>query len=255
LSGVNVIGGGVRALGTALWLSWRSARGLWRQSWAGDPLAKRSLAEALGRFVWEPLPVLIALAALIGLILGLLAAQVLYVYNAELLVIGTLVETMLRHVLPLIIGIFASGSVSVELASRLSAMSLAHEIDALESMGHDPAAFTLGAPLAAVLAASPLHMTFAAIAALIAAAVPLHLSANLPWGELLRAGYSAEAASALLTGVGKAFVFAWIAFGVGAAVGRRPALMPGEIGRRAGQAFTRGLLAIFTAAAIWVAVS
>jgi hypothetical protein len=53
----------------------------------------------------------------------------------------------------------------------------------------------------------------------------------------------------------KALLFAVIAFGVGAAVGSQPVRVPADIGQRAGRAFTIGLLAIFTAAALWVGLA
>ena len=55
--------------------------------------------------------------------------------------------------------------------------------------------------------------------------------------------------------LGLLLVYALIAFGVGGAVGAKPVRSPADIGRRATTAFTAGLLGIFTAAAIWTALS
>ena len=246
---------GPRAVGAGSWLIWRALRGFWRQSLVGDPLSEASLAEALGRFLWGPLPTLMALAALTGVIAGISVASVLEVYDAELLIIGALYDVLLRQILPLVVGIFASGSVSVELASRLGAMSLAREIDALEAMGHDPVPRVLGGPVVAVLAASPVHMLLAALAAFAGAALPLHLSANVAYQGLAHLAVSNAAAQALLTGMAKALLFAALAFGVGAVVGSRPVRIPADIGRRAGRAFTTGLLLIFVAAALWTGLA
>jgi ABC-type transporter Mla maintaining outer membrane lipid asymmetry permease subunit MlaE len=223
---------------------------MWRRSLAHDPLGEASLGEALAQFVWGPLPTLIALAALIGVISGVSVSRILAVYNAESLALNALTDAMLRQVLPLIVGIFASGSVSVEIASRLGAMSLAQEIDALEAMGHDPVAHILGPPVVAVVAASPVHMAAASLAALIGAGIPLHLSSNISWVELAHFAFCDATAAALLVGMGKSLLFAVIAFAVGATVGSQPVRIPTEIGRRAGQAFTAGLLGIFVAATI-----
>jgi ABC-type transporter Mla maintaining outer membrane lipid asymmetry permease subunit MlaE len=222
---------------------------------AGDPLAARALAEALRQFVWAPLPTLLALSALIGVIAGILVARLLAVYNAETVVVGVLDVTLLRQVLPLIVGIFASGSVAVELTARLGAMSLANEIDALESLGHDPVAHVLGPPLVAIIAAAPLHMTLAGAAALLGAGLPLALGANLGWHALFGLALTRPVAAALLGGIAKTVVFAWLAFAVGSAIGARPVRRPAEIGRRTRRAFTAGLLATFAAAALWVALA
>jgi len=244
----------IGSVGTATWLIWRSIRAMARQLLAGDPLAERGLADALGQFVWTPLPRLMALAGLVGVIAGVSAGKILALYNAELLVVGALVDAMLRQILPLVVGVFASGSVSVEIASRLGAMSLAQEIDALEAMGHDPVDHALAPPATAVIVATPVHMVAAALAALISAGLVLNLSANIPARTLLDLVFSGAASVALLTGVAKVLLFALIALGVGAAVGSRPVRSPGQIGRRAGQAFTAGLLGIFAAGATWAAL-
>ena len=245
----------VRSIGTGVWLVCQAARGVWRAALAGDPLAELGLGEALAQFVWRPLPTLMALSLLVGVISGTSVASVLAVYNAEALMIGALAEVLLRQVLPLIVGIFASGSISVELSARLGAMSLANEVDALDAMGHDPVAYILGPPVAAVLAASPVHLLFAALSALIGAGLPLHLSANVGWIELGHLALSDRAVSALLVGMAKAVLFSVIAFAVGATIGSRPVRIPATIGRHAGQAFTAGLLGIFAAAALWAVLA
>lgn len=245
----------LRGAGHAVWLTGQAARGMATRLLAGDPLANRALAESLRQFVWTPLPTLLALSAMVGLITGILVARVLAVYNAETLVVGALDATLLRQVLPLIVGIFASGSVAVELTARLGAMSLANEIDALESLGHDPVAHVLGPPLVAIIAAAPLHMALAAIAALLGAGLPLSLGANLTWHALARLALAKPVAAALLAGIAKAVVFAWLAFAVGATIGAAPVRRPAEIGRRTRRAFTAGLLTTFVAAALWVALA
>jgi len=180
--------------------------------------------------------------------------RVLAVYNADTVVVGALDATLLRQVLPLVVGIFASGSVAVELTARLGAMSLANEIDALESLGHDPVGHVLGPPLVAILAAAPLHMALAAIAALLGAGLPLSFGANLGWHALMRMALAKPVAAALLAGIAKAVVFAWLAFAVGSTIGAAPIRRPAEIGRRTRRAFTVGLLATFSTAALWVAL-
>lgn len=245
----------LRGIGHAIWLTWQASRGVATRLLAGDPLAARSLAEALRQFVWTPLPTLLALSAMVGVISGILVARVLAVYNAETVVVGALDATLLRQVLPLIVGIFASGSVAVELTARLGAMSLANEIDALESLGHDPVAHVLGPPLIAIIAAAPLHMALAATAALFGAGLPLALGANLGWHALVRLALTKPVAAALLAGIAKAVVFAALAFAVGATIGAAPIRRPAEIGRRTRRAFTIGLLVTFGAAALWVALA
>ena len=246
---------GAGAIGTGAWLIGRAGRGVWRSAWAGDPLAQRNLATALAIFLWRPLMTLLPLAALAGIIAGIAAARLLDLYRAELLVMDGLVRALLRDVFPLVVGTFASGSVSVALSARLGAMSLNREVDALETMGLDPVTLILSPSLAAILVAAPAHMFGAGAAALFTCGFLLHVSAQIGWHDYGLIALSSGAASALLTGMMKAIVFALIAFAVGATVGARPARTPADIGRRATRAFTSGLLGIFAAAALWTALA
>jgi ABC-type transporter Mla maintaining outer membrane lipid asymmetry permease subunit MlaE len=242
-------------LGVALWLIVRSARGIVLRMVAGDRLAQRQIATALPLYIWRPLRTLLPLAGLAGFIAGTGAARLLGLYNAQIPVQDALADTLLRDVVPLVVGLFASGSISVELSSRLGAMSLNREIDALEALGHDPVDHALGPSMVAVLLSAPLHMMLAGIAALIACGIPLHVTANIGWHEWSAFAFSHDAARAMLTGMAKVLIYALIAFGVGSAIGARPTRSPADIGRRATTAFTAGLLGIFTAAALWTALA
>lgn len=244
-----------KAIGTGTWLVWNGLRGFARMMWTRDPLAEAGLGEAMARFVWGPVVTLIGLALLTGVIAGVAAGQVLQVYNVPLLIIAALADALMRQILPLVVGVFASGSVSVELASRLGAMSLAREVDALEAMGHDPVPRLLGPPIVAVLLASPVHMLIAALSALLGASVALHLGTNLAYHTFTQIALTGQTGHALLIGMGKALLFATIALMVGAAVGARPVRVPSQIGRHAGSAFTTGLLAIFAAASLWAVLA
>lgn len=245
----------IAAIGAGLWLTLRAASGMARRILAGDTLAQRQLAQALPVHVWRPLRTLLPLAALAGAIAGTGAARLLALYNAQIPVLTALAAVLLRDIAPLLVGLFACGSVSVALAARLGAMALNREIDALEALGRDPVAHALGPSLAAVLLSIPIHMALAGIAAVIGCGVPLGLIANITWPLWVGYALSHDAAQALLTGMGKLLLYALIAFAVGSAVGAKPVRSPTDIGRRAITAFTAGLLGIFAAAAIWTGLA
>lgn len=244
-----------RATGLALWLTGRSLRSIALRLLARDPLASRSLALALEQFLWRPLPALISLGTLAGIITGVLIGRILALYNAELTVIAAVCEVLLKQILPLIIGVFAAGSIAVELAARMAGMSLANEIDALELLGHDPPGHVLGPPALAVLAASPLHMLLTALSALLGTGLPLAIIAGVSWRSVIQVATSAGVLDALLTGTAKVVLFTWLAFCVGAVIGTRPVVVPAQIGQSARLAFNTGLLAIFAAATLWVVLA
>lgn len=245
----------VRGLGTGAWMVARAARGTWGRWVARDPLMAPALARDLAGFLWGPLPTLVALSLLTGLIAGVSAARVLALYHAELLVIRALVDALLRQVVPLVIGVFAASGVAVTVATRLAAMRLQREIDALETMGHDPVPFALGTPVVAVLAAVPVHVVISGIAALLGGAVPLAVGANVPWRMIASIATAQPALAAAATGMAKVFAFALAALIVGAAAGTHPVATPAALSAVGSRAFTAGLLSVFALAAAWTVLA
>ncbi|MDO7836551.1 ABC transporter permease [Sphingobium sp. HBC34] len=245
----------IAAIGAGIWLTLRAARGMGQRLIAGDALAQRQLADGLPLHIWRPLRTLLPLAALAGMIAGIGAARLLTIYNAQIPVLGALAQILPRDIVPLLVGLFASGSVSVAIAARLGAMALNREIDALEALGRDPVAHALGPALVAVLLSTPIHMALAGVAAILGCALPLALIANVGWPLWAGFAFSHDAAQAMLTGMAKVLLYALIAFAVGSAVGARPVRSPADIGRRAITAFTAGLLGIFAAAALWTGLA
>lgn len=245
----------VRGLGTGAWMVARAGRGMWGRWSARDPLVVPALARDLAGFLWGPLPTLVALSLLTGLIAGISAARVLSLYHAELLVIRALIDALLRQILPLVIGVFAASGVAVAVATRLAAMRLQREIDALETMGHDPVPFALGTPVVAVLAAVPVHVAVSAVAALLGAGVPLASGANVPWRTIIALATAQPALAALATGMVKVALFALAALVVGAASGTRAVATPAELSAVGSRAFTAGLVSVFALAAAWTVLA
>lgn len=245
----------LRPIGTGTWMTARALEGMARRTIARDPLAAPALARDLARFLWGPLPTLITLAGLTGIIAGISAARILALYHAELLVLRALVDALLRQVLPLVIGVFGASGVAVAVATRLGAMRLAREIDALEILGEDPVPFVLGPPALSVLAAVPVHIVAAALTALLGAGVPLVMSANISWRVLIGLALEQPAMAALAVGMAKVALFTLIAFVVGSTVGTRPVATPADLSHLGTRAFTAGLVSVFAAAAIWTALA
>jgi phospholipid/cholesterol/gamma-HCH transport system permease protein len=102
---------------------------------------------------------------------------------------------------PLVLGVFAAGRVSVELAARLGGMGMEREIDALTGLGHDPARYALSPALAAVVMAAPIHAVAATACALFAAGMALRLDAVTPWARYVELTLSDATARAALLGM------------------------------------------------------
>lgn len=240
----------LRGIGTAGWLLVRAGRGAGQDAIDRDGFAQRRLAEAFATYLWRPLPVLAALAVLVGIVAGTATARLLALYHAEVLIEPPLVRGLFREVVPLLVGIFASGRVSVELAARLAGTAFAREIDALEALGHDPVRHLLSPALVAVVMAVPVHMGVAALLAWSGAGLAIDLARQTDWTSFLYLTAGEATARALAIGTLKTLLFSLIAIGVGSAIGSAGSRGAAEIGERATSAFTIGLLAIVAAAAV-----
>lgn len=242
-------------LGAAAWLMAQAVRGGVLDLVERDELARARLAAALDTFVWRPLPTLMALAALVGVIVGVSAANVLRLYHAELAVGGGLAIAMVREILPVLIGVFAAGRVAVELAARLGGMRLGRELEALEAMGLDPGRYVLTPALIAVVLAAPVHTVAAVTSAFLSTGLVLQQDALVPWPNYFELTLTPDVFRATLTGMGKSLLFFLIAAGVGAAAGSRVERGPRAVGLQATSAFTAGLLGVLAAAALWTALA
>lgn len=245
----------LRELGAGVWLIALAGRGVLLDVAERDDLAQGRLASALRTLVWRPLPTLMALSALMGVIAGLAGAQVLSRYHAELLVLPALAKALAEDAVPLVLGVFAAGRVSVELAARLAGMGMGREIDALRALGHDPARYALSPALAAVVMAAPVHAVAATACALVAAGMALSLDAITPWARFVDLTFNDATARSALIGMAKILVFLLIAATVGAAVGSRETRSTSDLAERTTVAFTVGLLCVFSAAALWTALA
>lgn len=245
---------GLRGLGVATWLFGQAARGAAADLAWPDDLGARRYADALSAYLWRPLPVLALLALLLGYIVGVSTVQVLARYRAELTVEPAVAKAVAREALPLLIGVFAAGRVSVELAARLGAMRMARELDGLELMGWDPARYVLTPALAAVATAAPLHLVATGMCAWLGAGFALQSDATTVWSQYARLTLTPEVGVAMLAGIGKTLVVSLAAAAVGVTVGSREEAGPAALAAAATAAFTYGLLAVFLTIALWTAL-
>ncbi len=252
---MNPVVRGLRGLGVASWLVARSGCGIGPDLLARDAIVTQRMADALLTYLWAPLPVLAALASLVGIVAGTAAARLLALYHVELAIEPGLAASLCRDVVPLLVGLFAAGRVSVDLAARLAGASLAHEVDALEVLGRDPVRHFLSPALLGVLVAAPVHMLVAAACTLATTGLAIDLARETHWATYLHLVVSDGTARALAGGTAKGVLFAVLAFAVGAAIGARGVRDPADVGARATAAFTAGLLAIFAADAVWTVLA
>ena len=245
----EVVASPLREFGAGVWALWRGIVGL-PQLAGTHPYAAQRTARALVDYLWRPLPTVAALAALIGVIAGLLCAGVLKRANIELEVTPNVAGLLVGQVAPLLLGIFAAGRISVALAARLGGMQLQGELDALVLRGQAPADFVLGPVVATMLIAAPLLTAAAGLAALIGMGAMLSLEAVTPAPRFAHLVAITPVARQVFVGVLRSYAFLLLATAAGAASGSASIRDLRDLERRTATAFTSGLLLIFAAAAL-----
>ncbi len=103
----------------------------------------RSFRSQLKLMALQPLPMVSVFAVSLGLILSSQAVHFLEVLNLESQTIEMIVQALVRHFAPVVVGIFVAGRSGLALAVQLGAMVLHREIDALTLMDISPLRFVV----------------------------------------------------------------------------------------------------------------
>ena len=236
--------------GAGVWTLWSAACGLKTAFSIALPFGERRLARALSYYLWRPLPLILLLACLIGVSAGVLGAAMLSKIHAELAILPAIANLLAGQVAPLIVGIFAAGRVSVALVAKLAVMRFEGEIDALVLQGHDPLPFIYGPVLASLLAAAPVLSVTAAAAAIVGAGLVFQLSELTPLSRFVGLVTTPDLGGHALKGVVRSYAYLLLALAGSGVVGTAPMSSLAELDRRVAQAFTLGLVLIFTASAL-----
>ena len=242
--------GALREIGTGVWALWRGCLGA---PWPGamhDPFGERRLARALTDYLWRPLPTVMALAALIGVIAGVLCASLLKRFHVEAEVIPSLAQVLVAQVAPLLVGVFAAGRVAVAVVARMGGMQLQGEIDALLLRGYEPVRYVLGPVVASLAIAGPVLTAAASLALLTGMGVVLGVDAVTPGARFAQLVVNSEMAGKALGGLARGSLFLLLAAAAGGAAGSAPIRTLEALERQTARAFNAGLLSTFTAAAV-----
>lgn len=100
-------------------------------------------------------PIVIALAFLIGLVLALQASEQLRQFGANVFIVDLTVIGMLREMGPLLTAIVVAGRSGSAIASEIATLKITEELDALTTMGLDPIRFVVVPKLYACVFAMP----------------------------------------------------------------------------------------------------
>lgn len=121
----------------------------------GEKMRVRSLVEQVVRIGYDSLPIVLAIAFFVGIILAMQAAYQLKRFGATIFVADLVGVSVIRELGPLLTAIVIAGRSGSAIAAEISSMKTAEEIDALRTMGLNPIGFLVVPRALALMIALP----------------------------------------------------------------------------------------------------
>lgn len=187
----------------------------------GQPVRLRHVVRDIRSSGLDALPIVILMAATIGIMLSVQGIHSLRIFGAESQVTFGLALSIPREFAPLITGIIVAGRSGSQLASRVGSMQLNGELDALRVMGISPIRFVVAPALIALFVVLPILVAMASVSAFWAASLyidaVLGIAPAAYWADILAVVTIAD----LIHGFGKSIIFAVLIALIGICKGLR----------------------------------
>jgi len=168
---------------------------------------------------FDALPIVMALAFVVGVMLSI---QLLYAFSdfgAESQVLLAIAKSVTREFSPLIIGIIIAGRSGAALAAKIGSQVVSQEIDALRVMGVVPVRYLVLPPLLGLIISMPLLILVADAMAILGGAVFSIDSLDMSLMAYLKESFDILEVSDINQGLVKSVVFGIIIALVGATTG------------------------------------
>jgi phospholipid/cholesterol/gamma-HCH transport system permease protein len=162
----------------------------------------------------EGLPIISLVGFLMGVILAFQSAIALRKFGAEILVADLLGISLMRELGALITAILLAGRTGAAFAAEIGTMKVNEEIDALTTMGLEPARFLVVPRILAALAMTPLLTLYSILIGLVGGGLVM-LSFDIPWVLFRTELFAFVTLTDFLGGMAKTFVFGLIVAWVG----------------------------------------
>ena len=181
---------------------------------------------------FEALPIIGLTSFLLGVVVAYQGADQLKHYGANVFVVELVGYAMLREFAPLISAIIIAGRSGSAHAAQIGTMVVTEEIDAMRTIGIDPLERLVLPKIFALAIALPLLTMFADLAGVFGGMVMARSQLDIGFVEFIARFGRVMQGTALLIGIGKAFVFAFIIVLVGCFQGFRTQASADSVGRQ-----------------------
>lgn len=203
---------------------------------------------------FDALPIVGITALLLGVVVAYQGADQLRHYGANIFVVELVGYAMLREFAPLIVAIIIAGRSGSAYAAQIGTMAVSDEIDALHTIGVDPLQRLVLPKMVALALVLPLLTVFADLAGVFGGMVMARSQLGIGFSEFADRFGRAMQGSALLVGIGKSFVFAFVIAGVGCFQGLRTQGSADSVGRQTTLAVVQAIFLVIVVDAMFSVV-
>jgi phospholipid/cholesterol/gamma-HCH transport system permease protein len=200
---------------------------------------------------FDALPIVGLLSFLLGVVVAYQGAEQLRLYGANIFVADLVGVSMLREFAPLITAIIVAGRSGSSYAAQIGTMSVTEEIDAMRTLGIAPQEMLVVPKLIALTIALPLLTAFADVLGVFGGMIMARQQLGVGFGEFLDRFVKAVGTTTILTGIGKAPVFAVIIAVVGCYQGFRTEGGADSVGRQTTRSVVQSIFLVIVADALF----
>jgi phospholipid/cholesterol/gamma-HCH transport system permease protein len=200
---------------------------------------------------FEALPIVGLTAALLGIVVAYQGADQLRHYGANIFVVELVGYAMLREFAPLITAIIIAGRSGSAYAAQIGTMLVTEEIDAMRTIGIDPMEMLVAPKVFALLLALPLLTVFADVAGVLGGMLMARTQLGIGYHEFLQRFGTEVPLSAMLLGLGKSVVFAFVITIIGCFQGFRTKANADSVGRQTTRSVVQSIFFVIVADAIF----
>jgi phospholipid/cholesterol/gamma-HCH transport system permease protein len=180
-----------------------------------------------------------------GAVISLESAQSAVAYGFENLVGGAVAYGSVRELGPMLTAVVVAGRVGAAIAAELGSMVVTEQIEALRSMGLEPARFLVVPRLVALLFMLPLLTIFADVVSILGGMYIAQAYAHIAYAAFISSVRQSIDMSDVMKGLLKSFVFAIIIVMVGAYQGLSTRGGAAGVGRSTTFAVVLAIILIF----------
>ena len=180
---------------------------------------------------YKSFPITCLLIFLVGVTISLTSAAQLKLYGADIYLADLIGYSMLRELVPLMVGIILAGKVGAAVAAELSTMTVLEEVDALKTMGVIPEKFLMVPRLVAVTLAAPLLVALADTVGIGAGIIVARFYLGIVPSAFIREMLTTVGLTDFLIGIEKTLVFGWAVIVGSGYKGLTVGRSAGEVGR------------------------